>query len=118
MSEVNCPWCNHEITDLWEYNLNDGDVHEIECGNCEKKVNLHLSVSYDYKAEATGCEKHAFDIGDYWFSGATFLNVKCTLCKNEFYDHALAGGKHQKLTRDQYEFVGRAKEEAEKRGLQ
>ena len=49
MLGVPCPECNKPIEDLWEYNCKDGD-NEILCPHCDKEVNLHLDISYDYEA--------------------------------------------------------------------
>ncbi len=88
-TENKCPWCDCEVQDLWEYNLEDGDAEEYDCPSCDKKIQISLSVSYDYTIKSVGCENHVLDLHPHMehYTGKKFVNLECKLCKNEFYDH-------------------------------
>jgi len=64
----------------------------------------------DYSIEAVGCEIHALDLNHDFVAkdGRRMTEFKCTLCSHEVYDWQLENGKHPKLKRSQYEFVGKA----------
>lgn len=111
MKDNKCPWCDFEQDELWEYDLDDGDDVDSECGSCGKGINIRLSISYDYKVSAIGCDNHTLEIGPYWHSGFTeFLHLKCTECKEEFYDWQLPGGRHPKLKEGQFSLIAEAQE--------
>ncbi len=129
MSKENiCPWCGDEIQDLWEFGLEDGEAREFDCPSCDKKIDISLSISYDYKIRAAGCAWHILglhlDMSSY--TGNRFVVFECTVCKNEFYDHDLPPpiGKFNNLKEGTYEYtkeaeaalsrVIRARREAEK----
>lgn len=117
MSQDKCPWCETEIGELWEYNLDDGDDTETECPNCERKINVALSISYDYTIKRSGCEHHLLDMHDYYFFAPSVIEFKCTNCHAEFYDWMLPGGRHPKIKDGGFTFVGKAIEVAKEKGL-
>lgn len=49
-SQIECPYCNGLLTDLYEHNLHDGDCLVIECCHCEKSILLSLRISTFYTA--------------------------------------------------------------------
>lgn len=116
-----CPWCDHEQQDCWDYRwpLEDDYTTEIECGSCEKKISVTQHLEVTYSTTGIGCEKHLLDFNgmycDLWNSTPQILNFECKYCKREYYDWQLDGGKHEKLKKHQYEFIGRAKEVMEAR---
>lgn len=54
---VTCPHCGYSDHDSWEYNMNDGDVQEVECGNCGKTFETRCSVSVSYRSRKKGNDK-------------------------------------------------------------
>lgn len=114
-----CPWCDYGLEDLWEYGLeNDGDQAEVQCPNCDKRLMISLSVSYDYTIEATGCEMHRLKLSDHWWEGAfDFVEFKCADCKENFYDWHLPGGKYPRIKPGHYYFIENALPVVEKRGI-
>lgn len=118
MSKDKCPWCHHEISDLWEFDLGDGDDTETECPSCEKKVNVSLSISYDYTVKRSGCEHHLLDMHPmFWYVGCGVTEFQCTHCHAEFYDWMLPNGKHPKLKDGAFTFVGEAIKVAKEKRL-
>lgn len=50
--EIVCGKCGEVAhTDLWEFNLNDGDVIEEECGECGAPMLITASLSVVYRAQ-------------------------------------------------------------------
>ncbi len=43
-----CPYCFNQDEDAWEYNLNDGDLTEISCPNCDVKHLAECSIRVTY----------------------------------------------------------------------
>jgi len=52
--KITCPYCDHEFSDSWEYNDNDGD--EIECVSCERSFTLQVHFDVQYSTERLTCE--------------------------------------------------------------
>lgn len=48
MDHVNCPHCGGENTDLFELDLDDGDITEHDCGHCGKPFHIKKWVTIDY----------------------------------------------------------------------
>lgn len=49
---VFCPYCAHEQSDLWEGALDfGGEETEMDCGSCEKKFFVVVSVVYSTRKE-------------------------------------------------------------------
>lgn len=43
---VECPWCEHAIRDLWDYDWHNRESIEIECPTCDQPVTLTVHASY------------------------------------------------------------------------
>lgn len=118
MSEDKCPWCDHEISELWEFDLGDDEYIETKCPNCEKKVKIALSISYNYTIKRSGCEHHKLDMHPtFWWEGCSTTEFQCANCHAEFYDWMLPNGRHPKIKEGGFEFVGKAIEVAKEKGL-
>lgn len=118
-----CPWCDYKIEDWSEYRSlrNDGDQQKDNCPNCNKELEITLCVTYQFSTVGMGCSPHKFDLSDSYkligIKGMKHLEFICVLCKAEFYDWAFEGGKHQSLTKNQYEFLGEGAKAAAERNL-
>jgi transcription elongation factor Elf1 len=40
-----CPHCGYKEWDAWEWELEDGDSCDADCGQCGRKYNVSASVS-------------------------------------------------------------------------
>ena len=50
--DITCPWCNAEQNfDFESVNYNDDHNEEYECVECEKKFDVHTSVSVSWETE-------------------------------------------------------------------
>jgi hypothetical protein len=47
---VECPFCHYKHSDLWEYDLEDGDLQDFECMNCEKTFEVSVYCQWSYTA--------------------------------------------------------------------
>lgn len=45
---VICPHCGSVQQDIWEYELEQDDTREIECGNCEKEFFVCMQLNPTY----------------------------------------------------------------------
>ncbi len=45
---VLCPRCKKPFSDLWELEIDDGDVWEGECGWCGAPMSITVCVTWDY----------------------------------------------------------------------
>ena len=43
-----CPHCGKAMPDAWELDMSDGDEIEIECGNCDKPMNIECRITVEY----------------------------------------------------------------------
>ena len=43
-----CPYCGDRYDDIGELLQNEDDCEELECGNCGKKFEATLNISYHY----------------------------------------------------------------------
>jgi len=89
-SEITCPYCKYEHTDSWESGLdNDGDSMEYDCGECEKKFHVSLSVSRDYTSLGLCKEnntKHNWKYFDHTTDGKRCFGRKCLTCGEYEFD--------------------------------
>jgi hypothetical protein len=88
-SEIKCPYCDHEQSDPYEYNLRDGDCESIQCGSCEKHFDVKCSISVKYSTVGD-CESnkelpHELDDHSFDHSGKKVEVYKCKKCFNEYY---------------------------------
>ena len=124
MSDLNCPWCEHKLPKPETEDFDgDGSSSESECSACEKKIEFTMNVSVDFHVSAIGCEKHLFSkSNDLWLfkneieNGRDF-SITCEHCSARFYTWQLAGGKYERLKKEQYEFGGEVLPIAKQRGL-
>ena len=111
-----CPWCDADIEDVHDYKFKFEDEYEeeITCPSCGKNISVTTTIDVTYSTKAIGCEKHTLDFkkgySHYYYTTKEpkVLLFECTKCRNEFYDWQLSGGKHEKIKKHQYEFVGTA----------
>lgn len=99
-ADFKCPYCT---AGQFDHELYDEDTYEYECGMCEKKFKVTVTISIDYYAFGS-CKlneemPHQLKLRH---KGADFLIYNCKKCRQEFYDWQLEGGKHQKLKSDEY----------------
>jgi len=64
MSELRCPYCNGLNTDLNEYMLEDGQSKIIQCGHCDRPLDLYCSISVSYTFYIPTGELHPEDVAD------------------------------------------------------
>ena len=96
-----CPYCDKEDTDTDIYGLRfDGDSTTKDCPHFEKEYNVTMHVSYEYSTLGIACNNHKL-----FLKAPYAMLYGCTVCKREYYDWQLAGGKHQQLTELEYEIV-------------
>lgn len=57
MSAVECPYCgeDQEINHDDGYGYDEGEVHQQECGSCEKTFAFTTCISYDYEVSEAPC---------------------------------------------------------------
>lgn len=60
MSDVFCPYCNHEqeINHDDGYGYEEGETHEQECGECDKTFIFTTFVSYSYFVYCENEDEH------------------------------------------------------------
>ena len=64
---VTCPSCGEKQGDLWEYNMGDEDIKEVDCGSCDARFMLHCSVTVEYAASPI--EADDARAGEGWSNG-------------------------------------------------
>lgn len=123
---VKCPWCNYEHEDSYEFfssRYGDGSTTSIDCYSCGKEieVTMHVDVTYSSSIE---CPGHEFDLSQH--EGflenneqlvKKELHLHCNVCKEDFYEWSLPGGKYAKIKEGTFKYIGRAKEILELRQL-
>jgi len=62
MNSLRCPYCNGLNTDLNEYELEDEQCEIIECGHCDRPLELLCSVSVLYRFCIPAGEPHPEDV--------------------------------------------------------
>lgn len=47
-----CPYCVHEQTDIWDYNLGDpnGEENEFQCQKCERHFAYKIKIVFSGRA--------------------------------------------------------------------
>jgi hypothetical protein len=82
MSDLNCPYCNAELSVYDVDGFDQEDVnHQMECGKCEKSFVFQTSISYYFEAEKADCLN---DGNHDWKKTHTipdcFSEMECTMC--------------------------------------
>ena len=65
MSDLNCPYCDAELEVCHDdgFGYEEGQAHEMDCGECGKTFVFQTSISYFYDPEKADClngEDHPF----------------------------------------------------------
>ena len=57
MKDLECPYCGHWCDVCHDDGLGyeEGEKHEMQCGECEKNFIFYTSISYDYEPEKADC---------------------------------------------------------------
>ena len=57
MKDVNCPYCGHaeDINHDDGYGYEEDDLHQQECGQCEKVYGFNTSIVFYYDAARVPC---------------------------------------------------------------
>lgn len=56
-NEITCPYCGNKNLDSWEVgtDINEGDLGEQECDNCEKNFTASRDMSITYDSHKAPC---------------------------------------------------------------
>ena len=52
--EITCPYCNHELSDSWEYN-DSTDEQQVECPECGDTFVLQVDIDVTYCTSEIEC---------------------------------------------------------------
>lgn len=97
-----CPYCDHKNEDWWDGGIRceDGYRTEIGCHSCGKEYEVVVGVEVVFTTAGTFCDKHRL-----FLNSPLVKEYECEICKRQWYDWQLAGGKHEALRLDQYEII-------------
>lgn len=93
-----CPYCKngYSIDDCFSEGLKSD-----ECPSCGKKLilNIRFTVEHDTvgDCEANGEMPHELEL-----TSAHVNQYTCRKCRGQWYERYLAGGQHEKLTKEDY----------------
>jgi DNA-directed RNA polymerase subunit RPC12/RpoP len=51
--EINCPYCNHEYIDSWDYSENE---ECLDCEECGRKFDIEVITEIKYTTRRSVCE--------------------------------------------------------------
>jgi hypothetical protein len=75
---ITCPYCGWEDNDSWEMLMSDGDIEDVECGECGKMFSVSCSVSVSYSSQKL-CKENEED--HEWKEVEGKYNMrKCSIC--------------------------------------
>ena len=85
MNDINCPYCDteQEIDHDDGYGYEEDEVHEQECGNCEKVFHYRTHTSFSYDVEKAPCkneEPHDWQPCRGFPSGYMKNRQRCSYC--------------------------------------
>lgn len=43
-----CPYCNEKELYWWEFNMDDGEIQEINCEHCGRNYELQINISHQF----------------------------------------------------------------------
>ncbi len=46
--EIVCPYCGYEFGDSWEIGINEQDIGEVDCHQCEKTFMAYRNIEVTY----------------------------------------------------------------------
>ena|ERR1035437_1616298 len=86
MHDINCPYCDspQEINHDDGYGYEQDELHQQQCGNCEKYFTFTTSISYYYSVEKADClndDKHNFKPTH--TAPVECTQMRCTMCGEE-----------------------------------
>lgn len=96
-----CPYCDKNVLDAYEYNLEDDETESIECGNCGKHFGVTCHTTTEYQTLGD-CKKNGDMPHKFKKKGFESSPHECENCHKEFYDFHLHDGQFPKLKEDEY----------------
>ena len=86
MSDINCPYCDagQEINHDDGYGYEEDEVHQQQCGKCDKYFTFTTSISYYYEAEKADCLNDGeHDYNPTITNPKEYTKMRCTMCDEE-----------------------------------
>lgn len=86
MKDLECPYCGEELEICHDdgFGYTEDELHQMECGNCEKSFVFNTSISFSYYPEKADClndGKHDYEATITAPKIAT--RMRCTMCDDE-----------------------------------
>lgn len=86
MTDVECPYCGAELDINHDdgYGYSESDIHQQQCGKCEKYFTYTTSISFYYDVEKADC----LNDGEHEYKKIhtyphEFSKLRCTICGEE-----------------------------------
>jgi hypothetical protein len=83
MSDINCPYCDaeQEINHDDGYGYTEEEIHQQQCGECDKYFTFTTSISFYYEAEKADCLNGAeHDFQPTHTQPVEYTKMRCSMC--------------------------------------